>query len=256
MALENGTSSFYHYDALGSTSDLTDASQTVTDTYRYNAWGEILARTGTTANPYTYAGNWRYYYSPDAVLYLLGLRYYAHGMGRFLTVDPAEAGANWYVYAQNAATRATDPSGLWHVYSAIECLVTYDRWWSKCHGMSPKPRKACERAANQWETRCKKRIGINPCVTLHQPPLPPGYPRWTVPYVPPTCTNAHSISDCLTCGFQDLCWVCCEKFALSGSAFQKCLEECNSLPAGVGEVNGDTTPPTGNPPDNEGEDGE
>jgi RHS repeat-associated protein len=112
MALENGTSSFYHYDALGSTTELTDASETVTDTYRYNAWGEILARTGTTANPHAYVGKERYYNVPDAVLYLLGLRYYTNGLGRFLTVDPAEAGTNWHEYASNCPAGFTDPSGL------------------------------------------------------------------------------------------------------------------------------------------------
>ena len=54
-------SSFYHYDALGSTQALTDGAEEVTDTYRFNAWGEVLGQTGTTANPHTYVGRNRCY---------------------------------------------------------------------------------------------------------------------------------------------------------------------------------------------------
>jgi hypothetical protein len=45
-------SHFYHFDGLGSTMELTDANEAVTDTYRYDAWGNVLASTGTTVNPY------------------------------------------------------------------------------------------------------------------------------------------------------------------------------------------------------------
>jgi len=72
MALENGTSSFYHFDGLGSTHQLTDASQTVTDTYRYNAWGETVEWTGTTRNPHTYVGKQRYYRIASVTVYMLG----------------------------------------------------------------------------------------------------------------------------------------------------------------------------------------
>jgi uncharacterized protein RhaS with RHS repeats len=44
-------SHFYHFDALGSTMELTDASEAVTDTYRYDAWGNVLASTGNTPKP-------------------------------------------------------------------------------------------------------------------------------------------------------------------------------------------------------------
>ena len=49
-------SSFYHFDALGSTVALTDSTQTTTDIYSYEAFGEGLLDTGTTDNPYTFVG--------------------------------------------------------------------------------------------------------------------------------------------------------------------------------------------------------
>ncbi len=43
--------SFYDYDGHGSTRLLTDAAGTVTDTYDYDAFGNLLASTGNTPNP-------------------------------------------------------------------------------------------------------------------------------------------------------------------------------------------------------------
>jgi len=137
--MASGDSSFFHYDALGSTQELTDANEDITDTYRYNAWGQVLVRTGTTTNPHTYVGKERYYLTPDPLLYLLGLRYYELTLGRFITLDPAtllaQCGAEGggigqyrdltiappcqpgarglYDYAGSMPTRFTDPLGLY-----------------------------------------------------------------------------------------------------------------------------------------------
>ncbi len=103
----NGDSSFYHYNHLGTTVALTNAAESVTDTYRHDAWGMQLARTGSTVNPHTYVGQQRYYRMPNASLYHLGFRDYAQEVGRFTTVDPAriaesfaglgvDAGVPWY----------------------------------------------------------------------------------------------------------------------------------------------------------------
>ena len=81
-------SSFYHYDALGSTQELTNGGEVVTDTYRYNAWGETLAQTGATANPHRYVGRKRYYGAVPSGLYHLGFRYYDAPRGHFTSVDP------------------------------------------------------------------------------------------------------------------------------------------------------------------------
>jgi len=58
------------------------------DTYRHDAWGVLLASTGSTVNPHTYVGQQRYYRMPNASMYHLGFRDYAQGLGRFTTVDP------------------------------------------------------------------------------------------------------------------------------------------------------------------------
>jgi YD repeat-containing protein len=46
--------SYYHFDGLGSTRELTAAAQNVTDTYDYEAYGIPTGQTGSTVNPYRY----------------------------------------------------------------------------------------------------------------------------------------------------------------------------------------------------------
>jgi YD repeat-containing protein len=49
--------SYYLVDGLGSTRGLTDASGVVTDTYSYDAFGNLIASAGGTANNYCLLGN-------------------------------------------------------------------------------------------------------------------------------------------------------------------------------------------------------
>ena len=50
------TSHFFHFDALGSTAGLTSASQMLTGSYRYKAYGELLSQSGWTQNPFRWVG--------------------------------------------------------------------------------------------------------------------------------------------------------------------------------------------------------
>ena len=112
MALENGKSYTYHYDGMGNTTELTDSTGAVTDTYRYNAWGEVISRTGTTKNPHTFVGKERYYAVPEATLYLLGFRYFSATAARFPSIDPKRVGVNWYIYVESRPASHADAYGL------------------------------------------------------------------------------------------------------------------------------------------------
>ncbi|QDV52186.1 RHS repeat domain-containing protein [Gimesia fumaroli] len=108
-------SSFYHFDPLGSTRELTDASETVTDSYLYSVFGEVKSSTGTTVNPYQWAGKEGYYRDSESGLYSLRNRFYDSNQGRFKSEDPIgfDAGDNnLYRYVGNNAATDTDPSGL------------------------------------------------------------------------------------------------------------------------------------------------
>jgi RHS repeat-associated protein len=106
-------SKFSLEDGLGSTSALTDASLTVTDTLSYDAFGQTVSRTGTTPTPFGFAATSGYQTDGDSSLMLLGHRYYDASIGRFLTRDPAKDGRNWYAYASNNPLSGTDPTGQW-----------------------------------------------------------------------------------------------------------------------------------------------
>jgi RHS repeat-associated protein len=109
-----GATTYYGYDGHGSVRHLSDASGTVTDTWDYDAFGILIARTGTTANVYLYAGE---QWDADLGMYFLRARYMQPGTGRFWTMDEwegsiANAGSlHKYVYCANDPQDRTDPTG-------------------------------------------------------------------------------------------------------------------------------------------------
>ena len=54
--VEGGQRSYFHYDAQKSVRQLTDAAGAVSDTYNYDGFGSLLNRTGTSSNPFLFAG--------------------------------------------------------------------------------------------------------------------------------------------------------------------------------------------------------
>jgi hypothetical protein len=51
-----GATSFYLADAQGSTRALLDSSRATTDTYNYDAFGNLASSTGATSNDYLFTG--------------------------------------------------------------------------------------------------------------------------------------------------------------------------------------------------------
>ena len=114
------TPSFYGYDGGGSVRLLTDSTGTVTDTYDYDAWGNVLNTTGSTPNLYLFGAE---QYDPDLGLYYLRARWVDPITGRFLTRDTdtgdpkAPATLHKYLYANGDPVDFRDPSG--HAAGAI-----------------------------------------------------------------------------------------------------------------------------------------
>jgi RHS repeat-associated protein len=120
------TTSYYHFEALGSARQLTNSSETVTDSYAQDAWGNLLSSSGSTTNPYRYIGDSSYYDDGASGLMLLGARYYDPTVGRFITQDPIgqAGGLNFYDYTSGNPVNAIDPSGLsWLTYSKGKIYV-------------------------------------------------------------------------------------------------------------------------------------
>ena len=110
----NAATFFYHYDGLGSTRGLSDASGSLTDSYHYEAFGEVLNQTGSTENSYLFTGE-----QFDAGLnqYYLRARYYNQANGRFTQMDTFQGfnadpvTLHKYLYANSDPISFVDPSG-------------------------------------------------------------------------------------------------------------------------------------------------
>jgi RHS repeat-associated protein len=108
------TLSFYGYDGSGSVRQLTTAAGAVTDTYDYDAFGNLLNKTGTTPNNYLYRGE---QYDQDLGLYYLRARYYNPLTGRFMSRDPEDGKPidpktlHKYLYASGDPVNGIDPMG-------------------------------------------------------------------------------------------------------------------------------------------------
>jgi RHS repeat-associated protein len=116
-----GVTSFYHFDALGSTDRLTDSSASTLISYLYRAFGQQTILSGSSANRYTWVGRLGYYRQPDSSDYWVRARVYRPQVGRWVSRDPLWLLLGhllvWrcpivYAYACNAPGRRGDPSGL------------------------------------------------------------------------------------------------------------------------------------------------
>jgi RHS repeat-associated protein len=111
----NWTISFYGYDGHGSVRLLTNTAGAVTDTFDYDAFGNLINRTGTTPNDYLYTGE---QFDSNLGFYYLRARYMNPSNGRFFTMDSYEGDAydpltlHKYLYAGNDPVNMIDPSGM------------------------------------------------------------------------------------------------------------------------------------------------
>ena len=105
---------YYQYDPNGSVRLLTDGTGAITDTYTYNAFGNLLAQTGTTVNSYLYNGQ---QYDANTGFYYLRARYMNPSTGTFISMDPAQGSIfdpvslHKYLYANANPIMNCDPSG-------------------------------------------------------------------------------------------------------------------------------------------------
>src|SRR5208282_5162688 len=108
------TPSFYGYDGHGSVRQLTNAAGTVTDSYDYDAFGNLINSTGSTPNNYLFAGE---QYDPTLNLYYNRARYLNTATGRFWGMDTYEgdphspASLHKYLFTGSNPVDRRDPSG-------------------------------------------------------------------------------------------------------------------------------------------------
>jgi RHS repeat-associated protein len=114
LANATWTKSFYLYDGHGSVRNLTDATGNITDAYTYDAFGNLITSSGSTANNYLFAGE---QFDPVLSLYYNRARYLSTNTGRFWNLDSYEGQArapsslHKYLYASNDPIDRVDPTG-------------------------------------------------------------------------------------------------------------------------------------------------
>jgi RHS repeat-associated protein len=107
---DDGETSYFHRDQLGSTRMLTNPNGEVTGTFTYGAYGERTAATGTVNTPFGYAGQ---YTNAESGLQYLRARVYDPSTAQFLSRDPLSAiTGEVYGYAGSDPMNRVDPTGL------------------------------------------------------------------------------------------------------------------------------------------------
>ncbi len=110
----DGRTSFYLYDVHGSVVGLANESGAVTDTYAYDAFGNLISSTGSTENCYRYCGE---QFDETTGLYYLRARYMDTSAGRFISQDSYvgsisdPVSLHKYLYANANLVMYSDPSG-------------------------------------------------------------------------------------------------------------------------------------------------
>ena len=108
------STSYNVYDGHGSVRALTDTTGAITDTYDYDAFGNVVHSTGSTPNNYLYSGE---QFDPDLHLYYNRARYLNVSTGRFWTMDTDEgdkadpSSLHKYLYTSGSPVDLVDPSG-------------------------------------------------------------------------------------------------------------------------------------------------
>ena len=110
----NGKVYVYLYDGHGTVRALANENGKVTDTYCYDAFGNLISSTSSTANSYRYCGE---QFDSTTGLYYLRARYMNPSVGRFISMDTYQ-GSNAdpislhkYLYANSNPVMYSDPSG-------------------------------------------------------------------------------------------------------------------------------------------------
>ncbi len=114
-----GVLSYYGYDGHGNVRFLMGTNGTITDTYTYDAFGNIIASSGSTLNNYLYCEQ---QFDPDLGLYYNRARYLNSDAGRFWTSDSTD-GDQWRIrfHCTNTSMGPIIPSTWWIRVATLRC---------------------------------------------------------------------------------------------------------------------------------------
>jgi RHS repeat-associated protein len=134
------TTSFYGFDGHGSVRQLLGGAGAVTDTYDYDAFGNLIGQTGSTPNNYLFAGE---QFDPALGPYYNRARYLDVRNGRFWGMDPADAVTgdpstlHRYLYVRADPLNSTDPTGLYTDQFGYAVERAVQQAYGKDFGLDP-----------------------------------------------------------------------------------------------------------------------
>jgi RHS repeat-associated protein len=108
---QGGADYTYLYDGRGNVVSVLDSSGQEVAKYRYDAFGRIVAKSGTFDQPFQFSTK---RYDPDTGLSYYGYRFYSPAIERWMNRDPLgeEGGVNLYGFVANDPVNWIDPWGL------------------------------------------------------------------------------------------------------------------------------------------------
>jgi RHS repeat-associated protein len=107
----DGTYEYYHYNNVGSTIAITNASQNVTHKYAYDPFGKVMNSQEADYNPYRFVGQFGVMDEGNGH-YFMRARFYDADVGRFLIEDQMWD-INLFIYSTNNPLIKTDPNGTY-----------------------------------------------------------------------------------------------------------------------------------------------
>jgi len=167
----SSTTTWYLPDAHGSSRQLSNSSQSITDTYHFSAFGNTIASSGSTTNPFLYAGAHNYYKDTETVLYALSGTYYDTALGRFTQGEWEPDRVNLFAPGPGGRLRPGDSPrpGLegWLTDAEKECLRKGPPglcFWCAYAVYRHLPDSFCAMKACLMATRlCGSRVHCGPC---------------------------------------------------------------------------------------------
>ena len=113
-------------DPLGTVHALVDSGGTVTVSYTYDSWGNLLSASGSDSLIVSLRFTWQgREYSHAAGLYNFRARWYDPAAGRWLSKDPIglEGGLNLYEAFGNNPVNYIDPEGYYAAVASVSAFV-------------------------------------------------------------------------------------------------------------------------------------
>jgi RHS repeat-associated protein len=110
---DSSGTAYYHSDAGGNVTTMTDSSGNVVARYLYDPFGNLLAKSGPLADVNTYRFSSKEVH-PNSGLYYYGYRFYEPNLQRWVNPDPIgiRGGMNLYGFVGNNPMNGVDALGL------------------------------------------------------------------------------------------------------------------------------------------------